>query len=144
MTPASRAPRSYNRLVNEGWLERAGVRLHYLEWLPDSHAREPALFLLAFDADGLVGFNWMKIHAAHDRDPALGEIYVIGVDPRAQGTGLGRALAIAGLRAVHERGIDTGSLFCAADNEAAFELYRSLGFDVHRVDRAYECEVPPL
>ena len=105
---------------------------------------EPALFLLAFDADGLAGFNWMKIHAAHDRDPALGEIYVIGVDPRAQGTGLGRALAIAGLRAVHERGIDTGSLFCAADNEAAFELYRSLGFDVHRVDRAYECEVPPV
>jgi mycothiol synthase len=105
---------------------------------------EPALFLVAFDADGLVGFNWMKIHAAHDGDPALGEIYVIGVDPRAQGTGLGRALAIAGLQAVHERGIDTGMLFCAADNEAAFELYRSLGFDVHRVDRAYECEVPPV
>src|SRR5205807_5306464 len=36
----------YNRLVNDGWLERAGVRLHYLEWLPDSQAREPALFLL--------------------------------------------------------------------------------------------------
>jgi pimeloyl-ACP methyl ester carboxylesterase len=32
--------------VNEGWLERAGVRLHYLEWQPESVAREPALFLL--------------------------------------------------------------------------------------------------
>jgi mycothiol synthase len=105
---------------------------------------EPALFLLAFDADGLVGFNWMKIHEAHDRDPALGEIYVIGAAPRAQGTGLGRALAIAGLGAMHERGIETGMLFCAADNEAALQLYRSLGFDVHRVDRAYEREVTPV
>src|SRR5205085_3625732 len=56
---------------------------------------DPELFLLAFDADGLAGFNWLKVHDAHDRDPRLGEIYVIGVDPRAQGTGLGRALAIA-------------------------------------------------
>jgi len=104
---------------------------------------EPALFLLAFDADGLIGFNWLKIHDAHDGDPALGEIYVIGVAPRGQATGLGRALAIAGLRAVHERGIDTGMLFCAADNEAALQLYRSLGFEVHRVDRAYEREVAP-
>jgi pimeloyl-ACP methyl ester carboxylesterase len=32
--------------VNEGWLERAGVRLHYLEWQPESGVREPALFLL--------------------------------------------------------------------------------------------------
>ena len=36
----------YNRPVNEGWLERAGVRLHYLEWPAESGAREPALFLL--------------------------------------------------------------------------------------------------
>ena len=102
---------------------------------------DPTLFFLAFDPDGLAGFIWMKVHAKHDPDPALGEIYVVGVDPRAQGTGLGRALAIAGLQAVHERGIDTGMLFSAADNEAALELYRSLGFKVHRVDRAYECEV---
>ena len=44
---------------------------------------------------------------------------------------------------MHERGIDTGALFFAADNEPALRLYRSLGFDVHRVDRAYECEVTP-
>jgi pimeloyl-ACP methyl ester carboxylesterase len=32
--------------MQEGWLERAGVRLHYLEWRPDAPAPEPALFLL--------------------------------------------------------------------------------------------------
>jgi mycothiol synthase len=103
---------------------------------------DSALFLLAIDADGVVGFNWIKIHEADDRDPRRGEIYVIGVDPRAQGTGLGRALAVAGLNAAHDRGIGTGMLFCAAENAPALKLYESLGFHVHRVDRAYECEVP--
>ena len=32
--------------MREGWLERSGVRLHYLEWQPEGGAREPALFLL--------------------------------------------------------------------------------------------------
>jgi pimeloyl-ACP methyl ester carboxylesterase len=32
--------------VDEGWLERDGVRLHYLEWRPDGPPREPALLLL--------------------------------------------------------------------------------------------------
>jgi mycothiol synthase len=103
---------------------------------------DPTLFLLAFDTAGLVGFNWLKVHEARDRDPVLGEIYVVGVDPRAQGTGLGRALAVAGLAALHERGIETAMLFSAADNEPALKLYRSLGFNVHRTDRAYEREVP--
>ncbi len=63
--------------------------------------------------------------------------------PAARASGLGRALAIAGLNAVHDHaGIDTGMLFVAADNEPALALYRALGFTVHRVDRAYECEVP--
>jgi mycothiol synthase len=104
---------------------------------------DPTLFLLAFDDVGLLGFNWLKVHEAHDRVPRLGEIYVVGVDPRGQGTGLGRALAVAGLRAVHERGIAVGLLFVAADNGPALRLYRALGFEVHRVDRAYECEVEP-
>lgn len=32
--------------MNEGWIERDGVRLHYLEWRPSGPPREPALFLL--------------------------------------------------------------------------------------------------
>src|SRR3984893_10416790 len=32
--------------MREGWLERSGVRLHYLEWQPEGEPREPSLFLL--------------------------------------------------------------------------------------------------
>jgi mycothiol synthase len=118
-----------------GWIAETLDRRMTESWF------DPTLFLLAFDAYGLAGFNWMKIHDAHGRDPRLGEVFVIGVDPRMQGSGLGRALAIAGLDAVQQRGVDAGSLFCAADNTGALHLYESLGFTVHRTDRAYECEV---
>jgi mycothiol synthase len=103
---------------------------------------DPTLFLLAFDSAGLAGFNWLKPHDAHASDPAMGEIYVIGVDPRAQGTGLGRALAIAGLHAVHERGFAVAMLFVAGDNTGAIGLYQSRGVTNHRTDRAYVCQVP--
>jgi mycothiol synthase len=120
-----------------GWTRATLARRAAEPWF------DPALFLLAFDADGLAGFNWLKIHPRVDEDPALGEIYVIGVDPRMQGARLGPALAIAGLDGVAARGITTGMLFVAADNAPALKLYRSLGFTVHRTDRAYELEVTP-
>lgn len=120
------------------------------DWTAETLARrlgeawfDPSLFLLAVDEDGIAGFNWCKVHPATDTDPPLGEIYVIGVDPRTQGTGLGRALAVAGLERLAARGIMIGMLFCAADNLPALKLYRALGFDVHRIDRAYEREVAP-
>lgn len=109
---------------------------------------DPSGFLLAFEGDdgdhgGLAGFCWTKVHLAHpprERDP-LGEIYVIGVDPHHQGTGLGRALVVGGLDALAQRGITHGMLFVDADNTAAVGLYTGLGFTTHRLDRAYGCDV---
>jgi len=126
-----------NHAEQGGWIRSTLARRMAEPWF------DPSIFLLAFDAAGLAGFNWLKIHDAHGRDPRLGEIFVIGVDPRMQGSGLGRALAVAGLQLVAERGITTGSLFVAADNAGALHLYRELGFTTHRVDRAYEREVAP-
>ena len=82
---------------------------------------DPAGFLLAFDADGLAGSCWTKIHPPQPpREPdALGEIYVIGADPTRQGRGLGRALTAGGLASLAARGITVGMLFVDADNEAA-------------------------
>jgi mycothiol synthase len=120
-----------------GWVEATLERRMAEPWF------DPKGFLLAFDADGLAGFCWTKVHPATDADPELGEIFVIGVDPSRQGSGLGRALVVAGLSHLADRGIRTGMLFVDGDNEAALRLYASLGFTTHRVDRAYEREVAP-
>src|SRR4029078_10806166 len=110
-----------NHAEQGGWIEETLHRRIEEPWF------DPKLFFLAFDAKGLAGFNWLKIHDAHGRDPRLGEIFVIGTDHRAQGSALGRALAIIGLDGAHERGVDTGSLCVAAENKGAIHLYRSLG-----------------
>ena len=117
-----------------GWTVDTLARRIREEWF------DPTLFLCAFDAAGLSGFNWLRMHGDASSDP-IGEIYVIGVDPRAQGTGLGRALAVEGLATVFARGAQTGMLFVAAENTPALGLYRALGFTIDRVDRAYEVEV---
>ena len=104
---------------------------------------DPEGFLLAFDADGLAGSCWTKVHpprAPHEPD-ALGEIYVIGADPDRHGTGLGRALTAGGLTSLADRGVTTGMLFVDAANAAAIGLYTKLGFTTHRVDRAYTIDL---
>ncbi|MGQ0804608.1 MAG: mycothiol synthase [Actinomycetota bacterium] len=105
---------------------------------------DPAGFLLAFDDRGLAGFCWTKVHPPAPGDPELqGEIFVIGVDPSRHGTGLGRALTVAGLASLAERGVRTGMLYVDGANESALRLYRSLGFETYRRDRAYAREVAP-
>jgi mycothiol synthase len=105
---------------------------------------DPDGLLLAFDADGLAGSCWTKVHPPQPpREPdALGEIYVIGADPSRHGRGLGRALTAAGLASLADRGIAVGMLFVDAANVAAVGLYRALGFVTARTDRAYERDVP--
>lgn len=90
-----------------------------------------------FDANGfllherhgkLAGFCWTKIHEATETDPALGEIFVIAVDPDFHGLGLGRALTVAGLTYLTTQHLNLGMLHVEADNTAACALYRDLGF----------------
>lgn len=98
---------------------------------------QPADFLIADDADGMAGFCWVKLP-----DATHGEIYVIGVHPRAQGTGLGRALVLAGLARMAERGAPEARLYTDGANAKALTLYDGLGFRRHHVDRAYAAERP--
>lgn len=123
-----------------GWIAETLQRRMAEPWF------DPAGFLLAFDAGGLAGFCWTKVHDTPNTPDAaarLGEIFVIGVDPDRQGTGLGRALVLAGLEHLAtDRACATGMLFVDAANGPALALYRALGFAVQRADRAYECEVP--
>ena len=121
-----------------GWVQATLRRREQEEWF------DAAGFLLAEDDRGLAGFCWTKLHpAAPPIEPvALGEVYVIGVEPGRQGSGLGRSLVLAGLADVHDRrGAPVGMLFVDTTNDAALRLYESIGFTVTRVDRAYACEL---
>ncbi|MFD8085498.1 mycothiol synthase [Kitasatospora sp. NPDC059722] len=106
---------------------------------------DPAGFFLATREGKVVGFHWTKVHGATATEPALGEVYVVGVDPAEQGSGLGRALTAAGLRHLTgsgpgERGLETVLLYVDADNPAAVRVYERLGFTVHEVDLMYRVE----
>jgi len=93
-----------------------------------------------FDADGLIeawdcatrellGFHWTKRHSVD-----LGEVYVVGVSPAAQGRGLGKHLTLAGLHHLANSGVHEIHLYVEADNEAAVRLYTGLGFAHTRAD----------
>lgn len=97
-------------------------------------------FLLA-RADGsgrLLGFHWTKVHPDGARDGGpVGEVYVVGVDPDAQGRGLGGALTLAGLQHLAGRGLDEVVLYVEADNAPAVATYRRLGFEVDATDVSF-------
>jgi mycothiol synthase len=101
---------------------------------------DPQGLFLAFDEETgkLLGFHWTKVHL--DK-PGLGEVYVVGVDPSAQGRGLGQVLTSTGVVALARRLADasdpTVMLYVESDNTAAVRTYEKLGFTVYSVDTAY-------
>ncbi|MGJ7441139.1 mycothiol synthase [Aquipuribacter sp. MA13-6] len=109
---------------------------------------DPAGLFLAVRADGspadgeLLAFHWTKVHGAtrhgdgeaEHAHEAIGEVYVVGVSPAAQGRGLGRLVTLVGLRHLRERGLNQAMLYVDADNRAAVRTYEGLGFARWDVD----------
>jgi mycothiol synthase len=121
-----------------GWTEVQVAERRSEPWF------DPAGLFLAFDdsesdqAGPLLGFHWTKVHL--DR-PGLGEVYVVGVDPSAQGRGLGQMLTAVGVEALARRlagsAEPTVMLYVESDNVAAVRTYQRLGFSTYSVDTAY-------
>jgi len=112
-----------------GWtLEQLAARLS-ADWF------DPAGLFLAWEAGTveatLLGFHWTKIHG-----PDLGEVYIVGVDPSAQGRGLGQLVTLAGLYYLADR-VPTVNLYVEGDNTAALHTYATLGFERYRAAVAY-------
>ncbi|HZF91211.1 mycothiol synthase [Streptomyces sp.] len=97
---------------------------------------DPAGFFLAERDGELVGFHWTKVHA----EERLGEVYVVGVAPGAQGGGLGKALTLIGLRHLAGQGLPAAMLYVDADNKAAVAVYEGLGFTTYETDLMYRTE----
>jgi mycothiol synthase len=85
---------------------------------------DPAGLLVAEDGSGVLGFHWTKQH-----DERLGEVYVVGVSPQAQGRGLGKLLTLAGLHHLASLGLEEVLLYVESDNGPAVAVYSRLGFE---------------
>jgi mycothiol synthase len=114
--------------LNENWFETEG-------------------FFVAEDDGELIGFCWTKIHGAHTHShsssdvdhghEALGEIYVLAVNPDYKGQGVGRDLTITGLNYLKYKGLNNVMLYVGVENKPAFNLYKSLGFKEFGSDVMY-------
>ncbi len=109
--------------------------------LADLTAREaeswfdPAGFLIAERDGQLLGFHWTKRHPDD-----VGEVYVLGVAPQAQGLRLGTALLGEGLRYLADAGMRSVLLYVDDDNAAALALYEKAGFARAGLDVQYRWE----
>ncbi len=119
-------------VLKEQWFEPAGLRV-----LDDPEG-----------SGSMAGFCWTKIHPSGNYLPAtypasgspavaIGEIYVIGLDPKHHGMGLGVPLVAAGLSWLAEQGLGEVLLYVESDNKPALRTYERLGFTVNRTDTAW-------
>lgn len=127
-----------NNAAFEGHPEQAEWTSRDLEIRCQESWFDPTGFLIA-EIDGeMAGFCWTKVHGGHshqhspdesihDHDP-IGEIYIMGVLPKFRGSGIGRAVTIAGLRHLRYQGIFSAMLYVDSSNSSAMALYSSLGF----------------
>jgi mycothiol synthase len=117
---------------------------------------DPAGFFIAERDGQMAGFHWTKVHPPRAADPgagasrglavaakpSVGEVYVVGVDPAEQGSGLGRALTLAGLQHLREEGLEVAMLYVDEDNTPAIRMYEALGFTRARTDVMYRSGRP--
>lgn len=131
--------------VGEIWASARAVA--YAGIVPDEIARRPATALseglgaslaepgrfgmIAIEGDESLGF---VVAGPPDHDEALGdaEIYLIYVDPNAQGRGVGRLLMRHAVERLREAGARTLFLWTLRDNRSGRTFYDRLGGSVLR------------
>ncbi len=118
--------RAFAHHPEQGAMDRADLeRRMSSDWF------DPTGLFVAVRDDEIIGFHWTKI------EDTTGEVYVVGIDPAAQGGGLGKALTARGLRHLQDAGVPAVILYVEGDNAPALAVYRKLGFTDFKKDVLY-------
>lgn len=120
--------RAFAHHPEQGRMTRADLEARTAEpWF------DPEGFWLARDATSgaLLGSMWTKV------SDAVGEIYVLGIDPAAQGRGLGGLLTAVAMQELGRRRLRAIELYVESDNHAAIRTYQRAGFTRARADVQY-------
>jgi mycothiol synthase len=112
----------FRERANESWFDPAGL---FLAVPADPKPGDPPL----------LGFHWTKEH--RDEDPPYGEVYVVAVNPKAAGRGLGTVLTGVGLQHLKDQGLESVLLYVDGDNAPALAVYTGQGFKVERTEMQY-------
>ena len=124
--PETQAPegveiRSFAPGDEDGWLS---VNNAAFDWHPEQGGQtradidavvtaadfDPETFVIAARDEEVIGFHQTKITDTDD-EGRLGEVYVVGVDPRIHAKGVGKALTVEGMRRMVAAGAETIELY---------------------------------
>jgi mycothiol synthase len=104
----------------------------------------PEDIILALDGGEVIGYCWTESERGRETsaDQPRGRIYMLGVDSRYRGRGLGRQLLRTGLWHLKKQGCELIDITVDTQNMAAVTLYSSLGFHLCSETVWYEKVVP--
>jgi ribosomal protein S18 acetylase RimI-like enzyme len=142
--------------ITERWLDLAAEQLQYGSHLRVSANRGAIRMALARHiangtallarSEGVVGFvSFEIIDGVFEERVTRGRIQNLYVDPDWRDRGVGTALLEAAESELAEDGADRIAIEAMAENESARRLYKSHGYDPHRVEyeRPVEGETRP-
>lgn len=95
----------------------------------------------------IAGYTWVKttqVEMAEGRQGTETELYVLGVDPRFAGLGLGAGLMGETFRVMREHSPDRITLYVDGDNESALALYYRAGFVTDQVSTQWHAPASAL
>ena len=96
--------------------------------------------IFAVEEGKVFGYCWAGTSCGYDLSTgkSRGRIYMLGVDPKYRGRGIGRKLLLAGLSYLKSKGRELIDITVDSQNIEAVALYRSVGFQLSENTLWYE------
>ena len=112
-----------------GFCPNTAEEIKYYLDLPESQLKD-VIAVRSRKDESIIGYCWAQIMKSKNTAnfKKKGRIHMFGIDPGHQGKGLGKALLLAGLHYLKEKGAEEVELTVDKENKEAFSLYISLGF----------------